>query len=83
MDFFRKNVGNNTSLSVLRHYLVEDQKYDWQEIQKAVQQAFPNGDNLTKYQQAEMANLAQPPIQSLSQIFGPTPNLRGFLRGQR
>jgi hypothetical protein len=83
VDFFRHNVDNNTSLSVLRNYLVEDKNYSWEEVRDAIQSAFPNGNNLTKYQSAEMSNLAKPPKQSLSQIFGPQADLTGFLRGQR
>jgi hypothetical protein len=83
VKFFRDNLDNNTSLSVLRNYLVEEKKFNWEEIRDAINSAFPQGQNLTKYQNAELANIAKPPIQSLSQIFGPQANIPGFLRGQR
>lgn len=83
VNFFKGNVNNDTSLTVLRNYLVEDKNYSWEEVRDAVKSAFPNAEKLTKYQSAELPNIAKPPIQSLSQIFGPTPNLPGFLRGQR
>lgn len=83
VDFFRHNVDNNTSLSVLRNFLVEDKNYSWEEVRDAIQSAFPNGNNLTKYQSAEFSNLAKPPKQSLSQIFGPQADIPGFIRGQR
>lgn len=83
INFFRNNVGNDTSLLVLRDNLINEKGYDWKEILEAIHNAFPDGNSLTKYQQAEESALAQPPIQSLSQLFSPTPNLRGFLRGQK
>lgn len=83
VNFFRKNVDQNASLSVLRHYLWKDKGYDWREIQSAVQNAFPNADRLTKYQAAELSTLGSPPKQSLSEIFGPTPDIAGFFRGEK
>lgn len=82
-EFFRDNVGNNTSLLVLRDNLINEKGYDWQEVLQAIKTAFPNGQNLNHYQNSEMSFLAQPPIQSLSQLFGPTPNVAGYLRGQK
>lgn len=84
VNYFRENIDNNTSLSVLRNYLIEEKNYSWEEVRDAIQAAFPNGeDRLNKYQIAELSNIAKPPKQSLSQIFGPQPDLQGFLRGQR
>lgn len=82
-DYFKKNVDNDTSLLVLRDNLINEKGYQWEEVLEAIKQAFPNGQSLNHYQNSEMAQIAQPPIQSLSQLFGPTPNLRGFLRGQK
>ena len=83
VKFFKENVDKNTSLSVLRHYLWNDKKYDWKEIANAIQLAFPDGQNLTQYQGAELAEIAKPPRQSLSELFGPGGDIRGFFRGQR
>lgn len=82
-DFLRTNVGNNVSLSVLREAVMKYKKYSWEDFSRAVNKAFPEGQNLNRYQVAELANLSKPPAQSLSQLFGPTPNFRGFLRGSK
>lgn len=83
MNFFKNNLSNDTSLLVLRDNLINQKGYDWNEVLDAVNSAFPRAESLNEYQRAELSALAQPPIQSLSQLFGPTPNLRGFLRGQK
>lgn len=82
-NFFRTNVGNNVSLSVLREALMKYKKYGWEDIREAVSKAFPGNEGLNRYQNAEIGNLATPPAQSLSQIFGDQPNFRGFLRGSK
>lgn len=83
VNFFKESVNNDTSLLVLRDNLINQKGYDWQEVLQAIQKAFPRAESLNEYQKSELSALAKPPIQSLSQLFGPTPNLRGFLRGQK
>lgn len=83
VKFFRDNVDNNTSLSVLRHYLVTNKKYNWEEVSSAINKAFPEGQNLNSYQQAELPTVNTPPKQSLLELFGPGGDVRGFFRGQR
>lgn len=82
VNFFRKNVTNDTSLAVLRNYLIKDKKYDWKEIRDAVSQAFPGGRNLTQYQSAETAHLSNAPRNSLIDIFRGTNNVLPYLRGE-
>lgn len=82
VNFFRNNVNNDTSLSVLRRYLVKDKNYDWREVADAVNQAFPDGKSLTGYQSAEMAELSKAPKDSLIDIFRGTGNALDFLRGK-
>jgi hypothetical protein len=81
-NFFQNNLTDNSSLLVLREALM-NKGYSWEEIADAINGAFPAGEGLNRYQSAELPDIGQPPIQSLSQIFGPAPNLRGLLRGQR
>lgn len=82
VNFFKKNVTNDTSLSVLRRYLVKDKGYSWQEVSDAVNGAFPDGQSLTGYQSAEMAELSKAPRDSLIDIFRGTGNVFDFLRGK-
>lgn len=83
VNFFKENVNNDSSLLVLRDNLINQKGYSWEEVLDAINKAFPNSQNLNDYQKAEKQALAKPPIQSLNQIFGSTPNVRGFLRGQK
>lgn len=83
VNFFRNNVSNNISLSVLRHYLWKDKKYNWEEIANAINLAFPEGENLTQNQIAELPTVNTPPKQSLIELFGPGGDIAGFFRGQR
>lgn len=80
-NFFKNNLTDNSSLLVLREGLTK-KGYSWEEIADAINSVFPSGEGLNRYQLAELPNISQPPIQSIANIFGSTPNIRGVLRGQ-
>lgn len=83
VNYLRKNVDNDTSLSVIRQHLVDEKNYDWREFADAVTEAFPEGARLNQWQNAELTNIASPPKQSLNSLLGPAGDIRNFFRGAK
>jgi hypothetical protein len=82
-DFFLKNVDDDTSLLTLANKIWSDKDYNWQQIAPAIRQAQKKGLKLNSAQGAELPDLAQPPIQSLPDIFQDWWRPLSFLRGQK
>jgi hypothetical protein len=81
-DFFLKNVDDKTSLLVLRDKLW-DKHYDYRQIDSAIRQAREQGLKLNERQDAELTDIAQPPIQSLPNIFQDWLRLVQFHKGAK
>jgi hypothetical protein len=81
-DFFLKNVDDNTSLLVLRDKLW-DKHYHWQQVNSAIRQAQEQGLQLNPRQRAELTDIAQPPIQSLPNIFQDWKRFYQFHKGAK
>lgn len=78
-SFVKENVKPDTSLLVLRDKLM-NKGYSWEDIGAAMEE---NRQNFTVSQDAEMAQIAQPPIQSLTNLFRGWLNWVDILRGNK
>jgi SOS response regulatory protein OraA/RecX len=77
--FIKDNVKPDTSLLVLRDKLM-NKGYSWEDTAEAMEE---NRKNFTISQDAEMAQVSQPPIQSLTNLFRGWLNWVDILRGNK
>ena len=82
-DFFLNTVKDDTSLLTLANKIWEDKDYNWNQIAPALKQAREEGLKLNDRQNAEVPDLAQPPIQSLPNIFEDWWRSVQFFRGAK
>lgn len=78
-SFIKDVVKPDTSLLVLRDKLM-NKGYSWEDIGNAME---ANRQNFTVSQDAEMAQIAQPPVQSLTHLFRGWLNWVDILRGNK
>lgn len=82
-DFIRKNLGDG-SLLVLRHKLMKEKGYDWQQTSKAFEKAVGNGLPVNQSQATELTEFtSQPPRDSLVDIFSDWGRPFDYLRGRK
>jgi len=81
-DFILRN-SQNQSLLALRRQLVKSKKYDWKDINQALQRAMSKGLKLSTDQDKELAEFAQPPRDSLMDAWFGSGRIPGLLRGEK
>jgi hypothetical protein len=77
-NFFKNNIGDDTSLLALRQQLWNDKGYDWRRIGPAIRES---GVQLNPRQEAEMVTINEAPLQSMSDIFRGWGRWIDYLRG--
>lgn len=68
-EFLTKNAENGVPLLSIRHKLWKDKGYDWRMVSEAFKSARQKGLKLNQYQEKELAELSNPPRESLVDIF--------------
>jgi hypothetical protein len=82
-DFMKKNLGDG-SLLVLRHKLMKEKGYDWQQTSKAFEKAVGKGLPVNQSQATELTEFtSQPPRDSLVDIFSDWGRFVDYLQGAK